>query len=147
MWRVCFCIINGELWTINKTTNKMIDSYHRRLLRNAINIKWPNKISSEELYKKTEQKKWSETLKLRRLRWFGHALRLPEKPPAKMALEEAQRTLKKIKGGQRTTWLKTITKDLADAGYTLQQAKEKASERTEWREVVRSADASCVIHT
>ena len=64
-----------------------------------------------------------------------------------MALEEAQRTLKKIKGGQRTTWLKTITKDLADAGYTLQQAKEKASERTEWREVVPSADASCVIHT
>ena len=130
-----------------KTTNKIIDGYHRRLLRNAINIKWPNKISSEDLYKKTEQKKWSETLKLRRLRWFGHALRLPEETPAKMALEEAQRTLKKIKGGQKTTWLKTITNDLSDAGYTLQQAKELASERTERREVVRSADASCVIHT
>jgi hypothetical protein len=60
-------LYNGELWTINKTTNKMIDGYHRRMLRNAINIKWPNKISSEDLYKKTEQKKWSETLKLRRL--------------------------------------------------------------------------------
>ena len=135
---------NGELWTINKTTNNMIDSYHRRLLRNAINIKWPNKISSENLYKKTEQKKWSETLKLRRLRWFGHAIRLPEDTPAKKALTESQRTTKKIKGGQRTTWLKTITKDLSDAGYSLKQAREKALDRTEWKEVVRSADASCV---
>ena len=140
-------LYNGEIWTINKTTNKMIDGYHRRMLRNAINIKWPNKISNEHLYKKTEQKKWSETLKLRRLRWFGHAVRLPEETPAKMALEESKRKLKKIRGGQRTTWLKTIEKDLSDVGYTLQQASEIASERTEWKKVVRSADASCVKHT
>jgi hypothetical protein len=106
------------------------------MFRNS--IKWPNKISSEKMYKKTEQKKWSETLKLRRLQWFGHALRLPEETPAKKALAEAQRTTTKMKGGQRTTWLKTITKDVSDAGYTLQQAIEMAIERTEWRAVVRS---------
>ncbi len=140
-------LYNRELWTINSTTNNLIDRYHRRMLRNAINIKWANKISNVNLYKKTQQKKWSETLKQRRLRWFGHAMRLPEETPAKMALKESERTLKKLKGGQRTTWIKTITKDLSEEGYTLQQAKEIARERTEWRKVVRSADASCVTHT
>ena len=86
-------LYNGELWTINKTANQMIDGYHRKMLRNAINIKCPNKISNEALYKKTKQKRWSDTLKVRRLRWFGHAMRLPEETPAKMALKESQRVV------------------------------------------------------
>ena len=55
--------------------------------------------------------------------------------------------VKKIKGGQKTTWLKTIEKDLSEIGYTLQQAREIANNRREWRKIVQSADASCVIHT
>ncbi len=66
-------LYNSELWTMNTTTESLIDSYHRRLLRNIINIKWPNKITNEALYKTTKQKKWSKTIKTRRLSWFGRA--------------------------------------------------------------------------
>ena len=38
------------------------------------NIYWPNKISIEELYKKTNAK--SIEIKTHRLRWFGHVLRM-----------------------------------------------------------------------
>ena len=32
-------LYNSETWTVNKTTAYSLDSYHRRLMRNAINIK------------------------------------------------------------------------------------------------------------
>ena len=63
-------LYNSELWTLTKTAEKKIDSYHWRILRKAINIKWPKKISSEDLYKKTKQENWSVKIKTRRLRWY-----------------------------------------------------------------------------
>ena len=51
------CAESIFLWTLTKTAEKKIDSYHRRILRKAINIKWSKKISSEDLYKKTGARK------------------------------------------------------------------------------------------
>ena len=60
-------LYNSELWTLTKTAENKIDSYHQRLLRRAINIRWPNKISCEDLYNKTKQGKWSGKIKTRRM--------------------------------------------------------------------------------
>ena len=57
-------------------------------------------------------KEWCHTVKERRLKWYGHMLRLPEDTPAKRALREAQRWVKKPKGGQKLTWLRVVEKDL-----------------------------------
>ena len=47
---------NSELWALNKTQNRKIDSFHRRLLRQAINRKWPKtQYKNEDLYKITEE--------------------------------------------------------------------------------------------
>ena len=61
------------------------------------------RVICEDLYKKTKQENWSAKIKTRRLRWYGHAMRLPEETPAKMALQEAYRKVKKLRGGQTTT--------------------------------------------
>ena len=133
---------NSELWTTNKTTSNKIDSFHRRLLRRAINIRWPKEISSEDLYQTTKQQKWSETIKTRRLRWYGHAERLHEKTPAKQALAEARRQTKKLRGGQASTWLKTLDKDLKDLKITPEEAQELTQNRKEWRKLInRKPDA------
>ena len=129
-------LYNSELWTITKTIENRIDSYQRRLQRRAINIKWPKKISSERLYEITKQRKWSESIKTRRIRWFGHAVRLHSETPAKQALEEARRSVKKLKGGQTTTWMKTLEKDLKGLDMTIDEATEKAKNRKEWKIVV-----------
>ncbi len=113
-------LYNAELWTMNKTTENQINAYHRPMLRNTIDTKWPNKLSSEALYKTTKVKKWSDTIKKRHLRWYGHAVRLPAW--AKQALKEAMRATKKVKGGQRSTWLKIIEKDQAMMGLWLEDA-------------------------
>ena len=77
---------NGELRTITKKTKKNINSFHRKLLRKMLNMKWPEQITNEDLYSKTKQKPWSNIIAEQRIRWLGHALRVPENTPAKMAL-------------------------------------------------------------
>ena len=82
-------LYNSELWTLNKTMNEKIDSFHRRLLRKVLNVKWPRIIRNNVLYEAAKVEKWSKIIKRRRLSWLGHLLRLDKQTPARLALKEA----------------------------------------------------------
>ena len=86
---------NTCLWTLTKKNTNKIDAIQRKLLRKALNIKWPTIISNENLVKITEQEPWSKIIQRQRIRWFGHVLRLPENTPCKEALNEVKRTVPK----------------------------------------------------
>ena len=53
-------LYNSELWTITKTQEKQIDSYHRWMLRKIIGIKWPETITTVMTTFINAQKKNSE---------------------------------------------------------------------------------------
>ena len=105
-------LAGSELWTLNETLKKQINSFQRRLLRRILNIKWPKKLSNERLTEIIKYEEWSNTVTKSQIRWYGHALRLPEDTPCKMALTEYNRITKKPRGGQKQTWIKQVHKDL-----------------------------------
>ena len=109
-------LYNSELWTLNKRLENVIDVFQRRLFRRILKIKWQDKVSNDNLYIITREKPWSQLVRYRRLKFYGHLLRLPSDTPARKALAEARRVVKKPRGGQRTTWLCTIEKDLRIMG-------------------------------
>ena len=104
-------LYNSELWTVTQKLESTIDVFQRNLLRQILKIRWPDKISNEQLYKMTNQKPWSQEVKKRRISWYGHLMRLPEETPAKRALREYQRYVRKPRGKAKTTWLDVIDKD------------------------------------
>ena len=53
------------------------------------------------------------------------------------------RKTKKNRGGQRTTWLKVIERDLDDIGMNITEATQVSLDRKEWRAVVNRRDALC----
>jgi len=143
-------LYNCELWTMNKTIEDAIDAFHRRLLRYAINIYWPRKISNEKLYKKTNVKPWSVIIMKRRMSWLGHLMRLPKEVPARKALQEALRPSKRPRGKPQSTWLSTIKKDLEEGKIMskaemknpevfLRKLEEITEDRSQWGEASRSA--------
>ena len=68
---------NCELWGVTKTQENAIDAFHRRLLRTAVlNIKWPKKMSNNEVYERTGAIPWSAAIQSSQLSWFGHLVRL-----------------------------------------------------------------------
>ena len=48
-------LYNSETWTLTYTKEKLIDAFHRGLLRISINVRYPNIIKSTKLYTLTQQ--------------------------------------------------------------------------------------------
>ena len=105
-------LYNSVLWTITNTINKKIDIVQRRLLRIALNIKYPKIITNGELMKITKQDAWSKMITSQRIRWLGHGFRLPEESPARKAIVEFERVVTKPRGRPITTWIDTVKKQL-----------------------------------
>ena len=70
-------------------------------------------------------------------------MRLPEEISAKLALQEAHRKVKKLRGGQTTTWISVLEKDFSTLGLTIEGATHLALDRNEWRKVVWQSRAPC----
>ena len=108
-------------------------------------IKWPHKISNEDLYKRTKEVKWSSKIKTRRLRWVGHLMRLPEETPARIALQEALKPVRRPAGRPKQTWIATINQDLKNLNPDLQlgtsQLEEDTADRKKWNALVRNGSA------
>ena len=50
---------------------------------------WPKIVKNEEVYEKTKIEPWSKTIEKKRIKWFGHLMRLDENTPAQKALRIA----------------------------------------------------------
>ena len=126
-------LYNSELWTVNKTINKQIDSFQRRLLRYMLNIKYPRIITNENLKQKVKFDPWSKKIKIRRLKWTGHLFRLNSETAAKQVLNVADLPSKHRKGRRINTWRSIVTKELEELGISWEEAKRIAQNRETWK--------------
>ena len=120
-------LYNSELWTITQTQAKSIDSYQRRLLRQVINIRWPQVITNKKLSTLFNFTPWSIVVAERRFRWLGHLFRMPENTPAKEALSYAEESHRNPRGRPKQTWLKLVHEDVASMKITWEKAKKSGS--------------------
>ena len=70
-------LYNCEIWTITPSQSvKTINTFQWRLLRTyVLNVKWPNIVKNEDIYRKTAATEWSNIIRKRRLKWFGKVIR------------------------------------------------------------------------
>ena len=134
-------LYNSELWIMNKKIEHKIDVFQRSLLRRALKINWKDKVSNDELYEQSNQDRWSTVIKTRRLHWFGHLMRLPDETPAKLALKESERKIKKPQGRPKLTWLKQVKDQLKEMKIDYQDIETLTSDRLSWRILISSEGA------
>ena len=145
-------LYNSETWTLTTTLENSLNSFHRRLLRIAINARYPKIVSNEKLYKITKQIPISEIIKKRRLALLGHILRLDPDTPAQRALQYYLTPHKRPVGRPPLTWLALVTKDLTKTLThhnirtplnlrSLEKLSTIAKDKAQWRaEIVRSME-------
>ena len=144
-------LYNSELWTVTSKTANRIDFFQRRMLRQAINIRWPKKISSQKLYEMTKVEPWSGTIRRRHLNWLGHLMRIPPETPTRISLHEALKTTKRKRGKAKIAWLKVIEEDLSGnvkldvfkdpAEITIMKLINVTRDREVWRTIAKNAMA------
>ncbi len=129
-------LYNAELWAMSANLANKINAFQRRLLRRVINIRYPKRISTLDLQQQLKYTDWSDSIDQRRLRLFGHLMRLPTNTPAKLALEEAERKVPLRVGRPPTTWLSVMKNQLTTLGLKWDDAcKTATTDRDSWREL------------
>ena len=105
---------NCGTWGMSKTDEDKFDSFHRQQLRHTLNIKYPHKIRSKQLYTITKTHPISADIARARWRMLGHTLRMKENTPARRAMKFFFENTggKKFRGKKRTTIVTTINKDI-----------------------------------
>ena len=106
-------LYNSETWTLTTTLENALNSFHRRLLRITLNIRYPKKISNQKLYKITHEIPVSRKIQKRRIALLGHILRLDPETPAQKALNYYITPHKRPVGRPPLTWIALVTKDIA----------------------------------
>ena len=128
-------LYGSECWRITKGDMRKVDIFHNRCLRKICNIYWPNKIPNVELHKKTDSMNMSLEIKHRRLCWLGHILRMSEDRIPKVAMRWTPSGRRK-RGRPKTTWRRTVMKELEEMGLSWGKAQAKVRDRSVWRSFV-----------
>ena len=72
-----------QRWRVNKNDIHMLDGFQTKCI---CNILWPNKISNEDLYRRTNSQPIICHIQKYRMRWLGHVLRMSPDYILKVAL-------------------------------------------------------------
>ncbi|VDP27809.1 unnamed protein product [Schistosoma margrebowiei] len=65
----------AETWRTITTTIKKVQVFISSCLRKILNIHWPDTISNNLLWERTNQLLAEEEIRKRRWKWIGHTLR------------------------------------------------------------------------
>ena len=119
---------------------RKIDAFHRQLLRQLLNIHYPNIITNTDIYAMTRQHLWTDRINQNKLRFTGHILGLPEGTPARQALQIALKPVTRPRGRQKTTWIQSTNTLLQSIGLdnlgtnkNLLLLQESANDKKTWK--------------
>ena len=132
-------LYGSETWRSTKLLTKKLQTFINKCLRKILNVRWPEVISNEDLWERTQQCRIEESIKRRKWKWIGHTLRKPENNITRSALEWNPQGSRR-RGRPKQSWRRSVKDELAKKQITWIEAKRIASNRVRWRSMV---DALC----
>ena len=126
---------SAELWPLTVTLSKKLEAAHHRWMRGILGITWRDKVTKEEIRKRTGQTLLVNVIRERRLRWLGHVARMDVARIPKQA-RQWEVGFKRKPGTPRTNWRDVVNKDLQRMGLTWEEVEASAQDRQTWRQRV-----------
>ena len=128
-------LYGSESWKVTKAVCDKLDVFQGKCLRRILRIFWPNKITNEELHRRTNTTPLSIVVKKRRWRWIGHVLRMEEMAIPKVAMRWTP-IGKRSRGRPKETWRRSVEKEMKNEHWSWGQVQTWARDRTQWRSLV-----------
>ncbi|XP_035696641.1 uncharacterized protein LOC118430043 [Branchiostoma floridae] len=137
-------LYGSETWALNNTLAARLDGFDSRALRRITGTRWHEHVRNSELRELTGQPPASSLAAMRRVRWYGHVLRLPPEHPTRALLEfnPKQAGWRRPRGKPRTRWMDVVSRDLRTINITPHQAQLAATNRGWWRSLVNSVGST-----
>lgn len=122
-----------ETWTVTTTLEKRLEAFEMWTYRKMLKLSWTEKVKNEEvLQRMNEKRKLINILKDRKLKYFGHLIRLNN---IYRTLLEGYIDGKRGRGRPRMSWYDNIKEW---TGMRYERATRTAMDRDKWRATVSS---------
>ena len=132
----------SKTWKTTEGDKKKLDSFQNRCLRQLLRVRWPDKISNEELHRRTRTTKVSEAIKERKWKWIGHMIRMDDSRICTTALTWQAEGKRRV-GRPKITWRRTTEQKRSQLGWnSWASARAVARYRGRWRQCIGALCAS-----
>ena len=128
-------LYGSESWKGLKEVEERVRRFESGCLRKIMKIRWFDRVSEEELRRRTGQQTITEKLRITRWRWYGHVLRMPEQRIPKQALRWRPTGRRRV-GRPKDTWQRTIQKDITSKALDQADVEARAEDRGAWRKFI-----------
>ena len=116
-------LLNGfETWKNTKSLQSKLQVFVNKCPRYILKIWWPNKITNEELWRKTNQEDITSTIRRRKWNWIGHTLRKDSATNITRQALDYNPQGKRKRGRPKNNWRRSTLKDLETVGIIWQEA-------------------------
>ena len=123
-----------ESWVTPQSLADQIDASHRRFLRAAINIRWPQIVRTTDLYQRTGVKPASAVMRLKQLQLFGKAVRAePLQWPISRVLQHRPEEDYQRRGSPPKNMWSALDEDIESLGLSFPEARQLALDTKAWR--------------
>lgn len=136
-------LYGSETWRITNTSCSKIQTFLNKCLRQILRLKWFDKVSNQDLWKRANQEPIVVQIRRRKWRWVGHTLRKSQSNVTRQSLQWNPQG-KRRRGRPKQTWSRSLLDELKAAGQTWETAKSSARDRRKWRQFV---EALCSIRS
>ena len=136
-----FLTYTSETWKLTKSDRKHLAIFERKVYDKEMES-W-RILNNREIYAVDKKPTIAETVRLNRLRWFGHVQRMEEnRIPRKVLSMNLETT--RLRSRPRNRWQDGVTKDGRLVGGT--GWRERVHNREEWKTLPRVARNCHVLH-
>ena len=140
-------LYGAECWSLTERDEARLDAFDMRCQRKILRITWLQHKTNHYVRSLTKQPQLTNIIRNRRLKWFGHVLRMdPGRIPRTLYLWKPTHGKRK-RGRPRTMWKDVIQRDLKTLGFdwSVEEAEVATQDRALWRFLVGQA-ASAEMH-
>ena len=125
----------AETWRVTKNITDKTQAFVNRCLRYILGIRWPNTISNEDLWAKTQEDRIKIQIRRKKWKWIGHTLRKPHNSITKQALFWNPQG-KRNRGRPKNNWRRSAEQELRQIGLRRTQIEHQAQDREQWKKTV-----------
>ena len=107
----------AECWSLTERDEARLDAFDMRCQRKILRIKWSEHVTNKHIRSVTKQPQLTNLIRNRRLKWFGHLLRMDSnRIPKRLHLWKPSNGRQR-RGRPRTKWIDVIQRDLRNLGF------------------------------
>ena len=124
-------LYGAETWALTKHLEDLLRRCDTKMLRYMAKIRWGDRVSNEEVFRRCGIESLVTVLSRTRLRWFGHVMRREETHIVRRAMNfevEGRRPA----GRPKKTWKQGVEEDMRRLNIN----EEMAGDRSQWRRLI-----------